>query len=75
MFKSGLSSFSSGGVVAIVGGESLVSNGEDDISMGGSERTLHWFFGLRNIGRRFVLIVGCSKWSGIEKVLVFCQVL
>ena len=44
MFKSGLSSFSSGGVVTIVEGELVVSNGEDDISMGGSERTLHWFF-------------------------------
>ena len=41
MLKSGLLSFSSGGVVTIVEGERLVSNGEDDISMGGSERVLH----------------------------------
>ena len=30
MFESGLLSFSSGGAVTIVGGESLVSNGGDD---------------------------------------------
>ena len=36
MFESGLLSFSSGGVVTIVGGESLVSNGEDDSMSTGS---------------------------------------
>ena len=38
------SSFSSIGVVTIVGGELLDSNGEDIISMGSSERVLHLFF-------------------------------
>ena len=38
------SSFSSIGVVTIVGGELLDSNGEDNISMGSSERVLHLLF-------------------------------
>ena len=42
MFKSGLSSFSSGGVVTIVGGESLVSNGEDDSMSTGSSSGGSW---------------------------------
>ena len=75
MFKSGLLSFSSGGVVTIVEGKSLVSNGEDDISMSGSERVLHWFFWFEKYQKKVCVIVGCSKLSGIEKVLIFCQVL
>ena len=53
MFESGLLSFSSGGVVRIVGGGSLVSNEEDDSmsvdsSAGGSRLVLSVTSGSRN---------------------------
>ena len=58
MLKSGLLSFSYGGVVTIVEGKSLVSNWEDDISTSGSERVLHWFFLVWEISEEGL----CNSW-------------